>query len=195
MDLGTHLKTSLRLALASWLACALLYPGLLMAMGAALAPEGSRGSLIRDRYGKPVGSALVAQEFTRPEYLWSRPSACGYDGAAASGSNLAPSNPELRRRAAEALARLGATRDNPAPADLVSASGSGLDPHVTIGGALYQAPRIAEARKVPRTLVERCLHEVAERPAPWSRAGRHVNVLRANLELDARFGAPPGATR
>lgn len=184
---------TLRLVLVTLLSCSVLYPLLVLALGRAVAPGAAEGSLLRDREGKVIGSHLVAQAFSRDDYLWPRPSAVGYDAAAAGGSNLASTNPELRLRAEQALAGLqqgmGAASSTPVPAELVTASGSGLDPHVSLAGALWQAPRIAAARHVTVERVQEVLRAQATEPS-FGRPALVV-VLEANLALDVELGRVP----
>jgi K+-transporting ATPase ATPase C chain len=166
-----------------------VYAALLLTFATLFGPEAARGSLIYDADGRIIGSRLVAQPFRNPGYLWPRPSAVGYAADAAGGSNLAASNPALRERVIADLARYGAVVEKGVPADLVTASGSGLDPDITLAGALYQAPRIADARGVDRHEIEERLRSLAHVPNPWS--PELINVLEANLELDRTFGPPP----
>jgi K+-transporting ATPase ATPase C chain len=137
--------------------------------------------------GAVVGSLRIAQEFTRSAYLWPRPSAVGYD-AAAGGANLSPANPRIAERARELLARPGITDAGPVPAELVLASGSGLDAHVTLAAALYQAPRIAAARGVDPEAVAVLFAGLARDPGGGLARVRLVNVLAANLALDEAYG-------
>jgi K+-transporting ATPase ATPase C chain len=203
------IATSLRTILGTIGLCAVLYPAAIWGFGRALVPERARGSLIAGPDGAVIGSRLVAQRFEQLGYLWPRPSAVDYNAAAAGGSNLASGNPALRARATSAVAHLAATEASsgragkarrsrttmngrPVPAELVAASGSGLDPHVTLAGALYQAPRIAGARGVKLRRVTEILSGQASTATPWS--PRLVNVLVANLALDRDLGrgqAPP----
>jgi K+-transporting ATPase ATPase C chain len=198
--------TTIRLVLLTLLGCAVIHPLLVLAIGRALAPEAAEGSLVRDGQGRVVGSRLVAQQFERDDYLWPRPSAAGYDAMAAAGSNLASSNPELRVRAVRALERMGAAtsaseaasgsaasgvRGPAVPAELVTASGSGLDPHVTLAGALHQAPRIAAARHVAVARVEEVVRAQVSEPGLVRLA--LVNVLEANLALDRELGRAPAS--
>ncbi|MFV8750043.1 potassium-transporting ATPase subunit C [Nannocystaceae bacterium ST9] len=165
------------------------YALILLGVGLGLAPAAAEGSLIRGPEGELVGSRLVGQSFTEPGYLWPRPSAVDHAADAAGGSNLAASNPALRERVLADLARHAASDERPIPADLVTASGSGLDPDITLAGALYQAPRIAAARRVDRHEIEERLRSLAHTPNPWSPP--LINVLETNLELDRTFGALP----
>ena len=180
------IAVSVRAWLATLVVCAVLYPLTALAFGRIVVPDRAQGSLVRDASGQVVGSRLIAQAFEREEYLWPRPSAANYNAEATGGSNLAPSNPALTERARGTTARLLATTAHPVPGDLVAASGSGMDPHVTLAGALYQVPRIAHARGVAETRVEEVVrHSAASNP--WSPP--LVNVLEANLALDKNLGA------
>jgi len=167
--------------------CAAVYPALLWLLAHGLAPASASGSLV-ERDGTVVGSLRIAQEFTRSAYLWPRPSAVGYDAAATGGSNLSPANPKIAERARELLARPGMTDAGPVPAELVLASGSGLDPHVTLAAALYQAPRIAAACGVDPEAVAVLFAGLARDPGGGLARVRLVNVLAANLALDEAYG-------
>lgn len=188
--------TTLRLVLLTLLSCAGLYPLLVLVLARAVAPHAAEGSLLHAADGTVIGSRLVAQGFARDDYLWPRPSAVGYDATAAGGSNLASRNPELRARVESALARVAGSEGAaaalaPVPQELVTASGSGLDPHVTLAGALVQAPRIARARHVSARRVEEVLRHLAAAPS-FGRPALVV-VLEANLALDRELGRAPSA--
>jgi potassium-transporting ATPase KdpC subunit len=176
--------TSIRIVFLSILICCLLYPLMILALGQTLVPYSANGSLVRNDQGEIVGSALIAQEFSRPEYFWPRPSAVDYDAAAAGGSNLSPTNSELRERAKALLSRLEASADALIPADLVAASGSGLDPHITLAAAEYQAVRVASARGLSVEAVIEVLREYAHRPGSALTPQPLVNVLLVNMALD-----------
>lgn len=177
--------SALRFVVVTMLLCGGLYPGVLLGV-ALLAPDAANGRLIV-RDGQVVGSALVGQKFSRSEYLWPRPSAVDHNAAAAGGSNLGPTNPALTERAKASIAALGG--DGPVPADLVTASGGGLDPHVTLAGALYQVPRIARARGVDGARIAAVFEAAAEPEGVFRPA--LVNVLQANLALDEALGRTP----
>lgn len=181
-----ELLASLRLALATMLLCCVGYVGIVLGASMALAPQARVGALI-ERDGTIVGSRRLAQGFTRDEYIWPRPSAVGYRADAAGGSNLAPDSPRIRERAVEIVARCAATPDHPIPAELVLASGSGLDPDLGEAAAMRQAPRVADARHVPTAEVVQIIRAAA-RPTGPGHPARLVNVLELNLELDRRFG-------
>ncbi|MDA8139082.1 MAG: potassium-transporting ATPase subunit KdpC [Desulfobacteraceae bacterium] len=175
---------SLRSVLATMAVCAGLYPLVIWGLGQILTPQSAGGSLVRNGQGQIVGSALIAQAFTRPEYFWPRSSAVDYNAAAAGGSNLSPTNPELRTRAVVLVKHYGATAGAPLPADLVTASGSGLDPHITLAAARYQAARVAAARGMPLAEVEALLAKHSFRPGGALTAKPLVNVLIVNMALD-----------
>ncbi|WP_374407991.1 potassium-transporting ATPase subunit C [Pelagerythrobacter sp.] len=179
----TYLLPSLRLWVATMLVCVVGYVALMLAFAQTAAPWRADGSIIM-RDGQAVGSELVAQDFTSPEYFWPRPSAADYDGMGAAGSNWSPTSDDLAARAVETVARYGATADNPIPADLVAASGGGLDPHISLDGALYQAARIAAARGVDEAQVRQLAYDAAVAPGGIFAPEPIVNVLRVNLALD-----------
>ena len=172
------------------------YPLAVTGVGKLAFPAQAGGSLIRDAGGQVIGSALLGQNFAKPEYLHPRPSAAGsdgYDASASSGSNLGPLNPALAERVAKSAADLGAEGSGAIPADAVTASGSGLDPDISPANARRQAGRIAAARGVPAADVEKVF--AAQETGPWLGifGQPRVNVLRANLALDAAISAahPP----
>jgi K+-transporting ATPase ATPase C chain len=173
-----------RIVLVSMVICCLLYTLLILGVGQALTPYTANGSLIRNEQGATIGSELIGQKFSRPEYFWPRPSAVDYNAAAASGSNLSPTNPELRSQAKRIIAKLGVTARKKIPADLVTASGSGLDPDITLSAAEYQAERVASARGLPVTTVVKLLQRYANRPGGALTPDPLVNVLLVNLALD-----------
>lgn len=191
----------LRPALVSTLFFTLLlgvgYPLLVTGIAQLAFPAQANGSLVRDKSGQVVGSRLLAQGFSRPEYLHPRPSAAGadgYDAAASSGSNLGPLNPALAERIGKDAAALRAEAGAPIPADAVTTSGSGLDPHVSPDNARRQAARIAAARGVAPAEVERVISGHVEGPTLGFLGQARVNVLEANLALDAAF-APAQPSR
>lgn len=176
--------TIIRLFFLCVAAIALIYFPALLAFAKVAAPEKSRGSLIPGPDGQPVGSRLVAQAFTGPHYFHPRPSAISYNAQGAAGSNLSPTNPALAERAAAIAGSYGATAENPIPADLVTASGSGLDPDITLAAAVYQIPRVAAARQIVPEQV-RAVVDSVKRPLMGKLGGPElVNVLELNLALD-----------
>lgn len=165
------------------------YPLLVTGIAQILLPAQANGSLIL-RDGKPVGSALIGQPFDDPRYFWGRLSATApfaYNAGASSGSNYGPLNPAFQ---AAAKARIGALREadpdnrSPIPVDLVTASGSGLDPHISPAAALYQVSRIARARNLDEGSVRRLVESHIEGRQFGVLGEPRVNVLRLNLALD-----------
>jgi len=187
--MGNDLSSALRPAIVMTILFALLlglgYPLAMTGIGQALFPTQANGSLVRDAGGKVIGSTVVGQAFASDRYFQTRPSAAGkgYDALASSGSNLGPASqalvdrvrPDVAKRRGEGLA--GAV-----PADLVTASGSGLDPDLSPAAAVAQSARIARVRGLP---VERVRALVAERTERSILGDAHVNVLALNRALDA----------
>ena len=168
----------------------LAYPALVTVLAQALFPDLASGSLIRNGDGA-LGSALIGQPFADPGHFWSRPSATGptaYNAAASTGSNRGPSNPSLHDAVwarIEALRAADPGNTAPVPVDLVTASGSGLDPHISPAAALYQLARVARARGQSEAEVRR-LVEARSEPRSLGLLGEpRVNVLLLNLDLDS----------
>jgi K+-transporting ATPase ATPase C chain len=162
-----------------------LYPLIVTGIAQVAFNHQANGSLI-EKDGKVVGSRLIGQPFSDPKYFWGRPSATSpmpYNGAASSGSNLGPTNPALKEAVEGRIKALGGP--TPVPADLVTASSSGLDPHISPAAAQYQVARIAKARK----LSEEKLRQLVRRHTAGRQLGilgePRVNVLELNLALDA----------
>ncbi len=176
------LFASLRIAAVTLLVCCVAYPLVILAAAKVIAPASAEGSLVRAADGTVVGSRQVAQAFTQPRYFWPRPSAVDYNGTGAGGSNLSPASPALAERARETLASYGTT--TPIPADLVTASGSGLDPHISLAGAQYQASRVAAARGLPEERVRELIETEAQVVGASFAPERIVNVLEINVALD-----------
>jgi K+-transporting ATPase ATPase C chain len=164
--------------------CVAGYALLILGIAQGLTPTTANGSLVADAHGNVIGSALIAQDFTAPGHFWPRPSAANYDASAAAGSNKSPTNPELAERAAETVARYGATAARKLPADLAATSGSGLDPHITLAGALNQVPRVATARGMPQEQLRALVNQCAFSPGGPLTDQRIVNVLMLNRRLD-----------
>jgi K+-transporting ATPase ATPase C chain len=168
----------------------LAYPLAVTGVAQAAFPNQANGSLIRDADGVVRGSALVGQAFTEARYLHPRPSAAGagYDASASSGSNLGPLSPELAERVATAADAIRAeTGAAVIPADAVTASASGLDPHISPDSARLQAARIAAARGAPAGEVRAVIEANIETPLLGFIGQPRVNVLLTNRALDARF--------
>ena len=167
------------------------YPLLVTGIAQLAFPQSANGSLIVAD-GKPIGSSLVGQPFDDPKYFWGRPSATSpypYNAAASSGSNQGPRNPAL---ADAVTGRVKALREAdpgdaaPVPVDLVTASGSGLDPHISLAAAEYQLPRIAKARGMPAAKVRELVTANTIGPTLGVLGEPRVNVLALNLALDLR---------
>lgn len=173
-----------RLAACSIAVCCIGYTLLIWGAAQLLMPESADGHLLRNKSGVVIGSSQIAQKFTQDKYFHNRPSAVDYNGAGAGGSNLSSASPEVRRRAEGLIAKYGATRDNPLPADLVTASGSGLDPDISLAAARYQIPRIAKARSVPADAIGKIVEESVSYPGGFLMSEPFVNVLELNLKLD-----------
>ncbi|SPD73208.1 potassium translocating ATPase, subunit C [uncultured Desulfobacterium sp.] len=176
--------TSGRIVIASMTICCLLYGLALLSFGRLVMQDSADGSLILNDHKETIGSELIAQGFTRPEYFWPRPSAVAYNASASAGSNFSPTNPALRHRAEAIITKMEAKAGNPIPADLVSASGSGLDPHITLAAARYQAARVAAARGLSDALVMGLLEKSAKSPGGPLTPDPVVNVLLINMALD-----------
>jgi K+-transporting ATPase ATPase C chain len=183
-----EIVASLRVIAATLVICAALYPLTLLAFAMVAAPQQRMGSLVFDETGNPIGLRLVAQAFTHPGYFWPRPSAVDYNAAGAGGSNLSPLSPLIRERAEGIIERMELSPEAKLSADLLTTSGGGLDPHITLAGALVQAPRVADARHVAEDHVKKIIDRVVnENPAGPPGGEPLVNVLLLNLELNREF--------
>jgi len=187
------MKNALRPALAVFAAltllCGLAYPLAVTGLAQLILPQQANGSLV-EHDGKVIGSQLVGQSFTSPRYFWGRPSATSpvpNNGAASSGANQGPSNPALKDAVAARIAALRTvdpSNRDAIPVDLVTASASGLDPHISPAAALYQANRVAAARGFPRERVLGLVEAHTERPWLGLFGEARVHVLALNLALD-----------
>ena len=188
------MKNILRPALVLFAVLTLLtgiaYPLLVTGVAQLLFPAQAGGSLVL-RDGKPVGSSLIGQNFSDPKHFWSRPSATSpmaNNAANSSGSNLGPLNPALTdavKGRVEALRAADPGNTAPVPVDLVTASASGLDPHISPAAARYQVARVAKVRGLSPDKVQTLVDQVVEGPL-WGILGEsQINVLRLNLALDA----------
>lgn len=187
-DLRTALRPALVLTLAFALLLGIAYPLALTGLGQLLFPRQANGSLIRDG-DRVVGSTLIGQSFAADRYFHGRPSAAGsgYDALASAGSNLGPTSKTLAERVTKDVATLGG---GPVPNDLVTASGSGLDPHISPEAASFQISRVAKARNLPRQTLSHLVDELTEQPMLGILGEPRVNVLALNRALDAQATRP-----
>jgi potassium-transporting ATPase KdpC subunit len=186
-----YLRPAIVLVITMTVLTGLVYPLVVTGIAQVLFPRQANGSLIMQD-GKVVGSSLIGQPFDEPKYFWGRPSATSpfpYNAAASSGSNLGPTNPAL----AEAVkGRIGALRaadpgnTAPVPVDLVTASGSGLDPHISPVAALYQVPRVARARGLSEDKIRGLVEQHIEGRQLGFLGEPRVNVLALNRALDGQ---------
>jgi len=163
-----------------------IYPLTVTGLAQVIFPHQANGSLIVID-GKTYGSELVGQQFDDPKYFWGRPSAAGYNAAASSGSNLGPMNPSLEKVVQARMDALHATDPNntlPIPVDLVTASASGLDPHISVASALYQVHRVASTRGLSEAEVTSLVEKYTEGRQFGIFGEPRVNVLLLNLALD-----------
>jgi K+-transporting ATPase ATPase C chain len=192
--MAKHLRANLLLIGLTSVVCSMLYPLFLLAVGQGLFPTRASGGIVTGPDGKPVGSRLIAQEFKGDEWFQPRPSAVGYTANASGGSNFGANNPKLRERVEETLK--GRPEKAGVPADAVTASGSGLDPHITLKNARGQLDRVVAAWAAKKNLdpaqvrstVEAVLTQAAFEPLAGLSDGESlVNVLEVNLEIAARL--------
>lgn len=184
----SELRPALVLLLLMTLLTGVAYPLLVTGIAQAAFPRQANGSLVSKKSG-PHGSELIGQPFDDPKYFWSRPSATSpaYNGGASSGSNLGPLNPALReavRARVNALRAADPGNTAPVPIDLVTASGSGLDPHISLAAALYQARRVAKQRGLSTQAVTRLVAQHTQGRTLGVLGEPTVNVLLLNLVLD-----------
>jgi K+-transporting ATPase ATPase C chain len=184
-----QLIPGVRITLALTLLTGLLYPGVVTGLCQLLFRQQANGSLIVTD-GRVVGSSLIGQNFTKPGYFHPRPSAAGgdgYDASASSGSNLGPTSQKLVDRVKADIDKFRQENPDyqgPVPADMVTASGSGLDPHISPASAQAQASRVAKARELSIDQVNRLITQHTETPSFGIFGDPRVNVLRLNLALD-----------
>jgi potassium-transporting ATPase KdpC subunit len=175
----------------------LVYPLAMTGIARVLFPAKAGGSLVQDEAGNVIGSELLAQPFARAVYFQPRPSAAGdkgWDPMSSGGSNLGPTSRKLQdgaRAQLDALVKDNPDAGGPPPVELVTASGSGLDPHLSPAAALWQAPRVAKARGVAVDRIRAVVEENVEGRDLGFLGEPRVNVLLLNRALDRRFGAPP----
>lgn len=184
-----HIKIALFLLIVLTVVTGVLYPLAVTGMAQVLFPRQANGSLIVQN-GQPVGSTLIGQPFDDPKYFWGRPSATGpfpYNAAASSGSNLGPTNDVLLKAVRDRIAGLKAAdpeNSSPVPVDLVTASGSGLDPHISPAAAEYQVHRVAKVRGLDEAKVRALVADHTEGRQLGILGEARVNVLQLNLALN-----------
>ena len=182
------IKPAILMFVAFTIICGGIYPAVVTGVAYAIFPKQAKGSFIADKSGKEIGSALIGQPFSDPKYFWPRPSATtdfGYNPMASSGSNSGPTNPDFIKTVGE---RVKTLRDSGisgnVPADLVQASASGLDPHISTDAARVQIPRVAKARGVSKEALQKIVTAHTEGRQLGIFGEPRVNVLELNLELD-----------
>jgi potassium-transporting ATPase KdpC subunit len=185
-----HLGTSLRMTIVSLIVLGLIYPFAMTGLAQLIFPHQANGSLVTVN-GRVVGSSIIGQLWTKPQYFHGRPSAAGkngYDPTATGGTNLGPSSKKLIDSTKATIAELKKENPNadvPIPMDLVTSSGSGIDPDISPQAAYYQAPRVAEARKMDLKAVDALIAQNTNGRTFGFLGEPRVNVLKLNLALDA----------
>ncbi|MFC0229547.1 potassium-transporting ATPase subunit KdpC [Serratia aquatilis] len=186
----SYLRPSLVMLVLLTLITGIVYPLLTTGLSQLLFSGTANGSLLYQG-DKVVGSALIGQNFSQPGYFWGRPSATGdsaYNALASGGSNLAATNPVLDKAIAERVKQLrqaNPTMSGPIPVDLLTASGSGLDPQISVAAAQYQLARVAQARQLPEAQLAKLIEENTDKATPNFMGESVVNVLKLNMALDA----------
>ncbi|MEK3715087.1 potassium-transporting ATPase subunit KdpC [Paenibacillus sp. FSL R7-0333] len=179
--------TTVRLSIVFIILCGMIYPLASTALAQVLMPAQANGSLLKDASGKVVGSALIGQNFTNQAMFQSRVSSIGYKAEASGSNNYGPSNPDMLQRTKDSIAQW--KLDNPGvpvsqlPVDLITNSGSGLDPHISPAAALVQVPRISKLTGIPADTLEALVKEHTEGRDLGLFGEKRVNVLKLNLAL------------
>jgi K+-transporting ATPase ATPase C chain len=190
-NLVLHLRTAILMVVVLTVLLGIVYPLVMTGIAQVLFPNQANGSLVRDSSGNVVGSALLAQGFSQPQYFHPRPSAAGssgYDAMASGGSNLGPTNQKLidnvQSNADAYRQDNNLAADTQVPVDAVTSSASGLDPDISIANALLQAPRVAAARGISEDQVRSLVNHYTEGRTLFVLGEPRVNVLKLNLALD-----------
>jgi potassium-transporting ATPase KdpC subunit len=181
-----YILPSLKMTLVMLVLCSVLYPLFIAAVG-KLTPGHGNGETVMVN-GKVVGYALIGQKFDQDKYFWSRPSAAGYNAAGSSGSNKGPTNPDylkdVQSKIDSFLVHNPGVKKEDVPAELVTYSGSGLDPHLSPKGAYVQVARIAKTRNIPEEKIKALVDQHVERSLFGIFGPEKVNVLKLNVDLD-----------
>jgi K+-transporting ATPase ATPase C chain len=163
------------------------YHGVIWAIGRTVFPAQAEGSLIRRDDGTVIGSSLIAQKFTKPEYFQARPSGVDYNAASTGGTNYGPSNPDHLKAVQErldAVMKQEGVAAAAVPSELITASGAGMDPHISSASAMLQATRVAAARRIPVERIRALIDAHTEAPTLGFLGRPRINVLELNLALD-----------
>jgi K+-transporting ATPase ATPase C chain len=190
MQLRAQLRPAIVLLVVLTVLTGFVYPVFVTGVAQALFPRQAEGSLVRDSQGRVIGSTLLGQQFTDPRYFHPRPSAAGngYDPMQSGASNLGPTNQQfintVQERANAYRQENGLAPDTPVPVDAVTASGSGLDPDISLANAFLQVHRVATARGLPESTVRNLVERLAKRPWFGILGEPRVNVLELNQALD-----------
>jgi len=193
MSILKEIKTTILVTLILLIACCGVYPYIVYQSGKAFFPRQAAGSLVLDETGKPIASTLLGQSFNGDKYFNPRPSSAGqgYDATSSSGSNLGPTSQALhdsvKQRVADYRKANGLAEDQSVPADAVTASGSGLDPHVSIKNALLQLPRVAKARGLNESDVKLLVEKYTDGRDFGILGEPGVNIVKLNLALDGKY--------
>jgi K+-transporting ATPase ATPase C chain len=196
--MAKELAYGIRFTVATMILLGGMYHIVLWGIGRVLFPAQAEGSLIRRSDGTIVGSQLIAQKFTRPEYFQPRPSGVDYNAASTGGTNYGPSNPDYLKAVQgrlDAIVRLDGIQPGEVPSEMVTASGAGMDPHIPPAAAAYQARRVASARGVAVDRVQALVDAHTEPPALGFLGRARVNVLELNLALDDTLGKGAAASQ
>jgi K+-transporting ATPase ATPase C chain len=192
MTMKAHIRPAIVLLTLFTFVTGIIYPLFVLGFAQIIFPNRANGSIVTQQ-SHAVGSSLIGQPFSAPRYFWGRLSATSsvaYNASNSSGSNLGPSNQALVqqvRSRLDALQNADSTSRDPVPVDLVTASASGLDPHISIAAALYQVRRIAHERQLPDTAIAALVNRFSELRAMRVLGEPRVNVLELNLALDEQF--------
>ena len=183
-----EIKPAILLFIIFTVICGGIYPAVVTGLAYAIFPKQARGSFIIDNSGEVAGSTLIGQPFSDPKYFWPRPSATtdfGYNPLGSGGSNSGPTNPDYLRTVSERVKTLrNSGLNGPIPAEMVQASASGLDPHISPEAALLQVPRVARVRGISEDVLRKAISDRTEERQFGFIGAPRVNVLVLNLELD-----------